>query len=310
MKKPLILLFLSTAIQTLVAASPAEPLPTAVLDFQTSGESIRDKGAEIAVLLTEQLGSSDNVVLVERAELAKILSEQELGLAGNVTPQSAAAVGQLTGAKVLVSGRIFRAGETFMATAKVMSAETGRVYATTTSFQNPTQIAQAATELGTKIREILNTKAGTLTAKPETLEDQIARLQKVVDGKKLPSVSVSVKEQHLSGPVIDPAVDTEMRKLLLALGFDVITASESGRTPDVVISGEAFSETAGRRGGLVSCRARVEIEMKESATGRLLASDRQVSVVVDVSESVAGKRALENASRTLLDRLVPKLAAR
>ena len=300
-----ILLFTSAVIY---AENPT-PITAAVLDFQTSGESLRDKGAEVAALLGADLTSSENIFLVERAELVKILSEQELGLSGNVTPQSAAAVGQLTGAKVLISGRVFRAGDNNLIVAKVMSAETGRVYAETVSFAEPSQIQSATAELGKKVRSILETKSGTLLAKPETFEERIARLKKVVEGKKLPTVSVKVTEQHLSGPVIDPAVETEMRKVLQALGFDVIASSESGRTAEFAITGEAFSEAAGRRAGLVSCRSRAEVQVTNTATGKVVLSDRQVSVAVDVAEAVAGKRALENAALGLLDRIVPTLVS-
>lgn len=48
--------------------------------------------------------------------------------------------------------------------------------------------------------------------------------------------------------------------------------------------------------------------MTEPVTGKLLLADRQSDVAVDLAENVAGKRALENASLKLLDRIVPKLA--
>ena len=50
--------------------------------------------------------------MVERAELEKILGEQELGLSGTVSADTAAKVGNLTGAKVLVTGRVFKLHKT------------------------------------------------------------------------------------------------------------------------------------------------------------------------------------------------------
>ena len=52
------------------------------------------------------------MILVERAELEKVLGEAELGLSGTVSPETAARIGHLTGAKVLVTGL----GEGIMAT--------------------------------------------------------------------------------------------------------------------------------------------------------------------------------------------------
>src|SRR5438046_1392865 len=83
------------------AEQPPAPLTAAVLDFQTSGGKLEKKGSEAAVLLNAQLSAAPNLILVERQELEKLFGEQELGLSGTVTPDTAAKVGALTGAKVL-----------------------------------------------------------------------------------------------------------------------------------------------------------------------------------------------------------------
>ena len=57
----------------------------------------------------------------------------------------------------------------------------------------------------------------------------------------------------------------------------------------------------------MSCRARVEIKVTRTADGKLLLSERQTSVAVDLAEHIAGKTALQNAAAQLLDRIVPKL---
>jgi len=61
-----------------------------------------------------------------------------------------------------------------------------------------------------------------------------------------------------------------------------------------------------RKGNLVSCRARVEIKVRDKATGQLLAVDRQTSVAVDLSEQIAGKTALQQAAAELAERVIPK----
>ena len=114
-------------------------------------------------------------------------------------------------------------------------------------------------------------------------------------------------EQHLSRAVIDPAVETELKLTLQQLGFEVIDLTASTKVADVMISGEGFSEAAGRRGNLISCRSRVELKAVHTADGKLLFTDRQTDIAVDLAETTAAKSALENATRKLLDRLVPKL---
>jgi len=98
--------------------------------------------------------------------------------------------------------------------------------------------------------------------------------------------------------------------MLQQLGFEVIEPKDSNKQPDVQIQGEAFSEFAGRRGNLISCRGRIEIKVTQTATGKLLLADRQNDVAVDLAENIAGKRTLENAALKLLDRIVPKLVGK
>ncbi len=309
MKKTLLLLALLVPI-LLRAENPPPPAPltVAVFDFQPSGERFEKKGAEAAILLNAQLSAAPNVLLVERQELAKVMGEQELGLSGTVTPDSAAKIGALTGAKVLVTGRVFDAGEKIFLVAKIMSTETGRVYGETVTFNDLAAMEQAVGELVGKVRTVLEKHGDTLLAKIESPEERLARLKKIVEGKKLRSVSVAVTEQHINRAVIDPAVQTEMQRTLQQLGCEVIDP-KTAQQPAVAITGEAFSELGGMRGNLITCRARVEIKVTDAASGKLLLADRQTDVAVDLAENVAGKRALENAALKLLDRIVPVLVA-
>lgn len=288
---------------------PAQPLAVAVLDFQTSGEKFGKKGSEVAVLLNAQLSTSPNLLLVERQEIEKLLSEQELGLSGTVTPDTAAKVGALTGAKVLVTGRLFDSGSKFFLVTKIMSTETSRVYGETATFNDLSTMDRAVAELATKVDDVIGKRADTLLAKVEDPSERIGRLRKAIAGKKLPSVSVAIAEQHIGARAIDPAAETEMKLVLQQIGLEVIDPKESRKQADVQITGEAFSELGGRRGSLVSCRSRVEVKVVRVDTGKLLLAERQNDVAVDLAENVAGKRALENAALKLMNRIVPKLVA-
>lgn len=310
MKRLLVLLFAIASVahaQTPPAQSQPQPLTAAVLDFQVSGPEFEKKGAEAALLLNAKLTESPNLILVERQELDKALSEQELGLSGDVTPDTASKVGNLTGAKVLITGRVFGGGGRFFIVAKIISTETSRVYGETATFSDPAGLDEAVNQLAPKIVTVVEKRADTLLAKVEDPAARVERLKKLIAGKQLPSVSVQIAEQHINRAVIDPAAATEMKLVLQQLGFDVIDPASSGKQPDAIISGEAFSEMAGRRGGLISCRSRVEIKVMQPATGKLLLADRQMDVAVDIAENIAGKSALENAARKLLDRIVPVL---
>ena len=291
------------------ATSDAPPaLTAAVLNFQTSGDSLAGKGAEAAALLNAHLSSAaPDVILLERQELDKALGEQELGISGTISPETAAKVGALTGAKVLITGRLFEAGGQYFLAAKAIGTETSRVYGETAEFGDFAAFNQAVVELASKIGADLKTHAGTLVAKVEDPDARLVRLKKIVEGKKLPSVSVVIAEQHIGQFVIDPAAQTEMKLILQQIGCEVIDPSVSGKQAEVQITGEAFSEAAGRRGNLLSDRARVEIKVVRPASGKLLLADRQSDVAVDLAENIAGKIALQNAAAKLLDRVVPDL---
>lgn len=307
MKRVLIIL-LSLLAATNAEPVASQPLTTAVLDFQVSTKELEKRGAEAAVLLNAKLSSAPSLVLVERQEIEKIFGEQELGLSGNVTPDTAAKVGQLTGAKVLVTGRIFGTENKYYTVAKIIGTETSRVYGETATFTSLDSLEGAIDELVPKIVGVIEKRGDTLVAKVEQPEARIERLKKLIAGRKLPSVGVQITEHHVNHAVVDPAVQTEMRLVLQQLGFELVEPA-SAKNPDVLISGEAFSEMAGRRSNLVSCRSRVEVKATEAGTGKLLRTDRQSDVAVDLAENIAGKAALENAALKLLDRLVPALVA-
>ncbi len=306
MKTPRLLLAALALAATALAAT--EPLPVAVFDFQAGERSLEKKGAEVGILLNAYLSAQPDVFLVERQEVEKLLGEQELGLAGNVSPDTAAKVGALVGAKVLVTGRVFESGGKAYVVAKIIGTETGRVFGEMATTSSLDKLDTPAAELAGKIAAILAKQSAALVAKVEAPAARIERLKTLVAGKTLPAIYVTVTEQHLARPVIDPAVQTELMIALKEIGFPVVTAEEAAtRTDVVVISGEAFSELGMRRGNLISCRARVELTLTHVATKKILHVDRQADVAIDIAEHSAGKKALENAALKLLDRLVPKL---
>lgn len=299
-----------SSLTLLTTNLPAEtPLTAAVFNFQTSSDNLASKGAEAALLLDARLSAAaPEVIFVERQELDKILGEQELGISGTVAPDTAARIGALTGAKVLITGRLFQTGGEIVLAAKIIGTETSRVYSESVSVGDAAALDKGVSELATKIAEDLHKRADTLVARVEDPAAQRERLKKVAAGKTLPSVSVAIVEQHIARAVIDPAAETEMKSMLQQLGCEVIDKI-SGRRADIQITGEAFSEAAGRHGNLVSCRARVEMKAVRSADGKLILMDRQTEVAVDSAENVAGKTALANAAAKLTERLLTKLVS-
>jgi len=284
-----------------------EMLTVAVFDFESRDEAVRDLGPKVATLLNANLSADPNLITVERAELDKALGEQEQGLSGTISTESAAKVGQLTGAKVLVTGRVFKADEQTIIVAKIIGTETGRVYGELVTGTVGYHLTDLAAELAKKISADVAAKGATLVAQVRTHEDRVASLKKALADKKLPSVSVKISEMHFGQPVIDPAAQTELTLIMQQCGFTVLDDHSTNHAA-IEITGEAFSEFGLRKGNLISCRARIEIKAHDAATGALILADRQTSVAVDLAEHIAAKTALQNGAGDLAERIIPKLA--
>lgn len=307
MKPNLIALLAAVLLASAMFASAAQDVLTvAVFDFESKDEAVRDLGPKVATLVNAALTAEPAVITVERAELEKILSEQELGLSGTVSTDTAAKVGKLTGAKVLVTGRVFKVEKETMIVAKVIGTETSRVYGEMVKGGPNTSIADLATDLAKKIGTTVGEKGGTLVAKVETPEERLEKLKKSLQGDKRPVLEIKITERHFSGPTIDPAAETGFSKLALDCGFKLADAKSDVKS-EIEISGEALSEMGMRKGNLVSCKARVEIKVRERSTGKILLVDRQTSVAVDLTEQIAAKAALQNAATDLAERVFPKL---
>jgi hypothetical protein len=294
------------AVVTTTHAAEPPVLTVAVFDFESKDEAVRDLGPKVATILNATLSAEPNLILVERAELEKVLGEQELGLSGTVSADTAAKVGNLTGAKVLVTGRVFKVDKETMIVAKVIGTETSRVYGEMVKGAPAASITDLSAELAKKIAATVGAKGETLVVKVVAREDRIAKIKKSLKSDKLPSVSVKIPEQHFGTPVIDPAAQTELGLILQECGFKLVDDKSSDKA-DVEISGEAFSAFGLRKGNLISCKARVEVKARK-ANGDIIAVDRQTSVAVDVAEQTAAKTALQNAAVELAERLVVKLA--
>src|ERR1035437_9961882 len=304
-KLTIILALLLTAHVNL-HASTNDILTVAVFDFESKDENVRDLGAKIATLVNVNLSAEPQLITVERAELEKVLGEQELGLSGTVSADTAAKVGNLTGAKVLVTGRVFKADNELILLAKIIGTETSRVYGEMVKGNASASITDLSAELAKKIAADVTQKSDTLVAKVETRDQRVEKIKKALGDKKRVAVSVKIGERHFGSPVIDPAAETELGKILQECGFTLVDDKSTNKA-NIEITGDAFSAFGLRKGNLISCKARVEIKVRDVATGNILVVERQTSVAVDIAEQTAAKTALQNAAAELAERVLPRI---
>lgn len=302
-----LLLYIFLGAGSTLAAGAAKDLTVAVFDFEADDAHLKDTGSQLAVLMTASLSHQQDLNLVERQDLLKLLGEQELSVMGFVNPASAARLGQLTGAQVLITGRLFTAGGETTVALKIMSCETSRIFGESITLATDKPIKGPAEQLAVKVAALLHAQAGKLVADIPTAEDRVAKLKQKLAGRTLPSITISLPEQHFGRPVVDPAAATEIGLILGQAGFKIL-APEKAAEADFQIAGEAFSEIAGRRGSLISCRARVEIKVTRRQDGRVTLMDRQVAVAVDAAEHVGAKTALQHAGEALAERIASAIA--
>jgi TolB-like protein len=142
----------------LAQEAPASPLSVAVLNFADGSNGLDGVGTSVSALLQVQLTVNSEALLVERAELNEVLAEQELTLSDAVTPTQAAKVAQLTGAEVLISGRVFAVQDRIHLVAKVISASTSRVFGATAAYDKGKPLDGAVEKLGQDVAKILKEK--------------------------------------------------------------------------------------------------------------------------------------------------------
>src|SRR5258705_469849 len=105
----------------------------AVLPFDNSGSYGQDKEnfdalqKGIAGMLISELAANPAARVVEREEIEKLLAEQSLGASGKVTPETAAKIGKLVGARYVIAGTFIDFYGDFRLDARLVNVETSEI---------------------------------------------------------------------------------------------------------------------------------------------------------------------------------------
>ncbi len=150
-------------------------------------------------------------------------------------------------------------------------------------------------------------------------------------------VMVLIPEQIIRRQVPDPAVETEMARVLIRQGFRVIDVAQAEKLKardeaaivlrggskqslvdlglkfgaDVLITGEAFAEEVTpqpaevTQAGFRAYQARIEIKGVDLSSGQLFISEAFTGIGIAVADMIAGKTALQRTA----ERAAPSIAA-
>ncbi len=292
---------------TAMAEAPAV-YPTAILSFHERGAGARGLGGTVSDILFGELVVNPDLMLVDREELARTLAEQELNLSGMVSPADAIKVGNLIGAKILISGSVIEADDALYLVARMVGTETSRVLGASVKGDRNDALPDLVVKLAGQVSATITERASELVARRITREDRLAALTAAMPAGARPTLFVGIEERHVGRAVIDPAAETEVGLYAKHVGFPVLDAGTASRAQaDILILGEGFSEFAMRRGNMVSVKARLELRAVDRKTSEVLAIDRETAVVVDLTEHIAGKAALQEAAARIAERILPKL---
>lgn len=165
------------------------------------------------------------------------------------------------------------------------------------------------------------------TAAPETKQ----ALVEDVSWRRKVRIAVVIPEVLLRRQVPDPAGETKIIQTLIDAGFkpleqtsisylrytpevaaaidDAATAAALARKlkVDIIVIGEAFGEEAGESARFQSWRARLEARAIYTDTQEIICAISEYGSGADISDAVAGKKALENAGGKVGELLVEKL---
>jgi len=300
----------------------------AIIDFESKAPGNPELGKQISDILTARLSIYDEFELIERQKIEELIKEHELNLTGMVETSQAISVGKMLGAKIMIFGRAFVVDKDIYMVAKLVGTETTIVKGVMAKGKLEGELSDVIDQLVEKLTEGLEKWANNLLPPNEKLINRITVLKEKLKGKKLPCIAVSVPEDHINRILIDPAAETEIKKVLKEVGFEIIEIKGNDlpqwvkdfqkdpqkslpsdiSTVDVLITGEGLSEYGTRIGGLISCTARLELNAIDLKTRKIINVDRTTKRAVDLTESIASKTALQASGNELAINFIEKIA--
>lgn len=157
MKKSLILIILFNCF-ILISAKIPEPIAITSFKNLTDDKEYEWFNEALANMLSTDLSSTNKISLVNRLSLKKILNEQRLSLSGTIDKTTSVKIGNLVGAKSIISGSFMVSNGDVRLDTQIYSVETGILLSATKVNGKIENIFSLEEKLAIKLLEILSVK--------------------------------------------------------------------------------------------------------------------------------------------------------
>ena len=229
-----------------------------------------------------------------------------------------------------------------MVTVRIIDIETTLTKLAYAFLKSKDDAVEAGKTLAGKVEEVIaQFEKERVVREKEAVAEAAKRAAKPIPANwKRPTVMVMIREMHIRRPtLIDPAGETEIIKRLIEGQFRVIdseyvmlkkrgemidaqkiraqfTSSDlktcteyaASKKVNILLYGEAISERGASLGDFEGCRARVELKAIDVKTDEILLADSSHGGATDLAETVAGKKAIQQAANRLADTFLYSLA--
>lgn len=303
-----------------VGASWAEVAKIAVALAPVDGAS---EAGVMSQIMQAELSQSTTLMLVEREQIDKALREMKMDAQGLLNPDTAQKLGSIIGARYFCGSSVSSTGGKSLAIVKVVDVETTLTKLAYAQLPTKDDAIEAGKALAKQVEGLVAQFEKDRVGRVETV---LAKAKPIPADWKRPTVMVIIPEMHVRQPqLIDPAGETELVKRLLADKFKVVDSEyvrmmkssqsaekvfsslktcaqyAASKKVDLLLYGEAVSERGASVGDFTGCRGRVELKAINVKTDEILVSDSAEGGASDLAESVAGKKAIQQAANRLAD---------
>ncbi len=144
-----------------------EPITLAVTDFQPLGV-FPEQALAVAEILRTELVGLPGVRVIERSQLARVIEERSLSVAG-MTAGEAAELGELTGADYIAVGSLSALGETYTVAVRLVAVESSEaILGETATVGTAAELPWACRNLAVALAKVVGAEAEDVVVEVES----------------------------------------------------------------------------------------------------------------------------------------------